>query len=156
MVVWNMRWPCVVVLCLLSTGQWILAVLGTCSFNLTGGHYDTCWLRPSEVVVKTRAAWYSISGCLLSHTPTREISALFLYSSCFDFIVLLLSAVRLLTVNATKRSKLANLLFQDGLIYVVVAFVLCFLKCISIVDQNLCFWQCPGEYSCSCLGIITA
>lgn len=57
------------------------------------------------------------------NTNNTLLAATFIYSMCFDFTVLVLTAVKLaMPTKRSDRSKLVKLIFGDGLIYFVVAF----------------------------------
>jgi hypothetical protein len=72
--------------------------------------------------VSLTAVYVPGQGCAITHTNSRLISVVFLYSMCFDFFVLALSAAKL-AFPIQGRSQLVRLLFQDGLIYFIIAFV---------------------------------
>ena len=59
------------------------------------------------------------------HTDNTVLAATFIYSMCLDLVVLLLSGYKILQYG--RRSQLTTLLFKDGLIYFIVAFVLSIL-----------------------------
>jgi uncharacterized membrane protein YadS len=52
-------------------------------------------------------------GCQITKTKTQMISAVFIYSMGFDFIILGLSAAKL-AFPLRGRSQLVRLLFADG------------------------------------------
>lgn len=72
--------------------------------------------------VSLTAIYVPGQGCAITKTNSRLISVVFLYSMCFDFFVLALSAAKL-AFPIQGRSQLVRLLFQDGLIYFIIAFV---------------------------------
>ncbi|THH20174.1 hypothetical protein EUX98_g8630 [Antrodiella citrinella] len=76
--------------------------------------------RPVGVVVKGR--WVPGDGCAVTSTNHRILSIMFLYSVCFDFIVLALSAWKLYDPQWKDHSQIAKILFKDGLSYFAVAF----------------------------------
>ncbi|KAH8096700.1 hypothetical protein BXZ70DRAFT_896101 [Cristinia sonorae] len=84
-----------------------LLILGHWSIILTG------------VLIGSR--WAPGVGCSLVSVNSKILSAMFIYSMCFDFIVLCLSAFKL--CHRREGSQIVQLLFKDGLIYFVVAFV---------------------------------
>lgn len=51
------------------------------------------------------------------------LAATFIYSMCFDLIILLLSMYKLVIGVKGGRSQLMTLLFKDGLVYFIIAYV---------------------------------
>ncbi len=66
------------------------------------------------------AVWVPGQGCSITSTQNRILAISFIYSMVFDFIVLCLTAYKLLAPR-TGRSRLVGLIFGDGLIYFVIA-----------------------------------
>ena len=61
---------------------------------------------------------------MITTTNNTLLAATFIYSMCFDFTVLILTAVKLVVpTKRSERSKLVKLIFGDGLIYFIVAFL---------------------------------
>jgi len=77
-----------------------------------------------------KATWVPGQGCVIVETQSTILAATFIYSMVFDLIVLSLTAFKLLSPPA-GRSRLVELIFNDGLIYFVIALV------ISILFQEL-------------------
>ncbi|KAF8966625.1 hypothetical protein BDZ97DRAFT_1917436 [Flammula alnicola] len=98
MAVWSRRWYIVVPLVLVILGHWSLLLHG----------------------ILLKAAWIPGTGCAIIETDSQILAATFIYSMVFDFTVLSLTAFKLL-YPATGRSKLVELIFNDGLIYFVIA-----------------------------------
>ncbi|KAK7677697.1 hypothetical protein QCA50_019388 [Cerrena zonata] len=71
--------------------------------------------------VLLKAAWVDGTGCVITHTNNTILAATFIYSMCLDLVVLLLSGSKL--IRHRTNSQLTTLLFKDGLIYFIVAFV---------------------------------
>jgi hypothetical protein len=67
------------------------------------------------------AVWDPRAGCVITSTDNTILSATFIYSMCFDFIVLCLTGYKL-SVGG-NRSRLVHLIFSDGLVYFFVAYV---------------------------------
>ena len=67
------------------------------------------------------AAW-TPEGCAITKTDNTILAATFIYSMCFDFLVLCLTAYKLLYPR-NGRSRLVKLIFGDGLIFFIVALV---------------------------------
>lgn len=70
--------------------------------------------------VLLKAAWIPGTGCAIIQTDNKLLAATFIYGMTFDFCILLLTAFKLLYPK-TGRSKLVNLIFNDGLIFFVIA-----------------------------------
>lgn len=69
-----------------------------------------------------KAEWTG-QGCAITQTDNKLLAASFIYSMCFDFTVLVLTAVKLaFPAKASQRSRLMTLIFGDGLIFFIVAF----------------------------------
>ncbi|KAI0072162.1 hypothetical protein K474DRAFT_1711863 [Panus rudis PR-1116 ss-1] len=60
-------------------------------------------------------------GCTPIDIPSTFAAALHIYPMCFDVIVFALAAWRVRIHEATSRSKLAVVLFRDGLFYIIVS-----------------------------------
>ncbi|KIJ62162.1 hypothetical protein HYDPIDRAFT_176691 [Hydnomerulius pinastri MD-312] len=68
-----------------------------------------------------KAAW--IDGtCVITYTNNQILAISFIYSMIFDFTVLCLTGWKL-AFPASGRSKLIKLIFGDGLIYFLIAFL---------------------------------
>lgn len=68
-----------------------------------------------------KTAWVPGEGCVITNTNTTVLAATWIYSMVFDFIVMLLTAAKLLEPGSGSRSNLVDLIFTDGLIYFVAA-----------------------------------
>ncbi|KAG1741879.1 uncharacterized protein EDB91DRAFT_1129973 [Suillus paluster] len=74
------------------------------------------------------AVWVPGVGCQIMHSNTTILAATFIYSMCFDFVVMCLSAYKLAWIPMRRgtngaRTKLVGMLFSDGLIYFFITFV---------------------------------
>lgn len=69
------------------------------------------------------ASWVPGQGCSITHTRNTVLAATFIYTMCFDFTVLTLTAVKLGIMPSARRdrSKIVKLIFDVGLIYFMVA-----------------------------------
>ena len=97
-------------------------------FPPAGVHSDTdlsvvchvsCWLG-----VLLKAEWVPGQGCAITDTRNKVLAATFIYTMCFDFIVLVLTGIKLgiTTAGSRKdRSRIVRLIFDDGLIFFIVA-----------------------------------
>ena len=72
---------------------------------------------PSGILLT--AVWDPVAGCVIASTDNASLSATFIYSMCFDFIVLVLTGYKLSATG--NRSRIVNLISADGIIYFVVA-----------------------------------
>ncbi|KZT71849.1 hypothetical protein DAEQUDRAFT_723454 [Daedalea quercina L-15889] len=99
MAVWSQKLYIVIPLVLVILGHWSLILQGA---QLT-------------------ATWVPGEGCAIVKTNKTVLAATFIYSMCFDLMVMILNVIKLW--GRTKRSHLVSLLFKDGLIYFFVAFI---------------------------------
>jgi len=100
MAVWSRKWFIVVPLVCIILGHWSLLLHG----------------------VLLKAVWIPEEGCVITSTDNKLLATTFIYSMVFDFVVLCLRAYKLL-YPVTGRSRLVELIFNDGLIYFVIAFL---------------------------------
>jgi hypothetical protein len=70
--------------------------------------------------VLLKAAWVPEQGCVIIETDSKLLAITFIYSMVFDFIVLILTGYKLFQ-PAAGRSRLVVLIFNDGLVYFVIA-----------------------------------
>ncbi|EIW78636.1 hypothetical protein CONPUDRAFT_60653 [Coniophora puteana RWD-64-598 SS2] len=77
--------------------------------------------------VLLKAAYFPGEGCAITDSNTTVLSATFIYSMCFDLIVLCLSTYKLAWEPRRKQmgaqSQLVKMIFADGLVYFFIAFV---------------------------------
>ena len=85
MAVWGQKWYIVGGLVAISLGHWSLLLHG----------------------ILLTAEWVPGEGCVITSTDSKLLSATFIYSMSFDFIVLLLTASRLVRPTGGK-SQLVN------------------------------------------------
>ena len=71
--------------------------------------------------VLLNAVWVPGQGCVVTSTNNTILAATFIYSMCFDLIILLLSMYKLVIGVKGGRSQLMTLLFKDGLVYFIIA-----------------------------------
>ncbi|KAF7307167.1 hypothetical protein MIND_00510300 [Mycena indigotica] len=99
--VWNQQWYIWVPLICVILGHWSLLLHG----------------------VFLKAEWKpELGGCQITSTDNRLLAITFIYSMVFDLTVLFLTAWKLVFPTG-GRSPLVNLIFNDGLIYFVIAFL---------------------------------
>lgn len=91
--------------------------------------------------VLMKAIWIPGQGCTITQTDSKLLAATFIYSMAFDLLVLILTAYKLL-YPATGRSRLVELIFNDGLIFFVIALVWLILSNFIILSTIffLDFW----------------
>jgi hypothetical protein len=77
--------------------------------------------NPVFLGVLLKAAWVQ-DGCVIIYTNSKILAASFIYGMAFDFIVLCLTGWKL-AFPSGGRSRLVTLIFGDGLIYFLVAYV---------------------------------
>jgi hypothetical protein len=98
--VWGQKWYIIGALVVISLGHWSLLLHG----------------------ILLTAAWVPGQGCVITSTDSKILSVSFIYSMAFDFIVLLLTASKLIRPTGST-SQLVNMIFADGLAYFIVAYV---------------------------------
>jgi len=101
MAVWSRQWFIVIPLTLVIFGHWSLLLHG----------------------VNIKTVWVPGEGCIITNTNTTVLVATWIYSMIFDFVVLSLTAVKLIQPGSGSRSNLVDLIFTDGLIYFLAAFL---------------------------------
>ena len=83
------------------------------------------------------AEWVSGSGCIVTNTNNTILAAVFIYSMCFDLLVIVLNMYKLLGIGVGPprvfgTNRLRKLIFTDGLIYFLIA-------CVFFVFRGLVF-----------------
>ena len=118
MAVWSRRWYIVVPLVIIILGHWSLLLHGT---NMKPTHlFFTFILKLLMIGVLLKATWIAGEGCVIIETDSKLLAVTFIYSMVFDFVVLILTAYKLF-YTAAGRSRLVVLIFNDGLVYFVIA-----------------------------------
>lgn len=73
------------------------------------------------------ATWVDGPGCVITATNNKILAATFIYSMCFDLVVLLLNAYKLLGLNSKNEglivSRIGKMIFEDGLIFFIIAYI---------------------------------
>ncbi|PPQ71761.1 hypothetical protein CVT25_004823 [Psilocybe cyanescens] len=107
MAIWSQNRYIVGVLVLMILGHWSLILQG----------------------VQLTAIWIPNVGCQITKTNNTILAAIFIYSMCFDLLVLLLITYKLFGISGSKsselmgRSRLTHMIFADGLIFFIIAFL---------------------------------
>lgn len=68
-----------------------------------------------------KAAWLPGQGCTITNTDNKVLAATFIYSMAFDFVVMSLMAIKLVSPASNNHSRLGQLVFRDGLVYFILA-----------------------------------
>ncbi|KAG2008640.1 hypothetical protein CC2G_014049 [Coprinopsis cinerea AmutBmut pab1-1] len=133
--VWSQAWYIWVPLVAIILGHWSLLLHG----------------------ILLKAAWIEGQGCVITDTNSKLLAATFIYTMSFDFLVLALTAFKLFTPS-NGRSRLVELIFNDGLIYFLIAFLANLLATIfmllnlnpvmSIIANVPAAIACTVSYSC--------
>ncbi|KAF8840542.1 hypothetical protein BDN67DRAFT_903296 [Paxillus ammoniavirescens] len=102
-----------------SHDKWIIGIL----VFIVLGHWSLI-LRG----VPVSAMWVPGVGCAIVEGNTTNAAATFIYSMCFDFVVLCLTAYKLAwtprrTGSFMLHTKLVRMIFSDGLVYFIIAFL---------------------------------
>ena len=91
--------------------------------------FPTPWMSCCSGV-QLKAEWVDGVGCNITETNNKILIAIFIYSMCFDLIVLLLNTYKLIQLNAHApvsemfgQSRLTHMMWSDGLIYFFIAYV---------------------------------
>ncbi|OCH85024.1 hypothetical protein OBBRIDRAFT_344677 [Obba rivulosa] len=119
MAVWNMTWYIIAALILIIIGHWSLLLFH-------GGLFKAMWNETT-------------ASCSVVYTNYRFFKATFIYSMCFNFVVLALTAWGLMYQMGQSRgkfSRIATLIFKDGLIFFIIAFTIELLAVI-LIELNL-------------------
>ncbi|KII87863.1 hypothetical protein PLICRDRAFT_42383 [Plicaturopsis crispa FD-325 SS-3] len=101
MAVWSQAWYVVVPLVAVIMGHWSLLLHG----------------------ILLKAAWVEGEGCVITETSNTLLAATFIYTMAFDFTVLTLTAYKLAYNQPGGQSRLVSLIFGDGLIFFIIAFL---------------------------------
>jgi hypothetical protein len=113
-------------------GGLVLVILGHWSLILQGAPFPCKLDFHSDgffIGVQLKAIWTPGKGCQITETHNKFLAAIFIYSMCFDFIVLLLNIYKLVGITSSPsrdlkgRGRLTHLIFTDGLIFFILACV---------------------------------
>ncbi|KAF9551237.1 hypothetical protein CPC08DRAFT_738330 [Agrocybe pediades] len=106
-----------------------------------------------------KAAWVPGQGCVITQTDNKLLAATFIYSMCFDFSILCLTAFKLMVPNSeTGRltvlsSTLGHLIFNDGFLANLIAtiFMLLNLNPVMSIIANVPAAICSTIVACRCV-----
>ena len=97
--------------------------------------------------VQLKAVWVDGAGCDITETNNKILIAIFIYSMCFDLIVLLLNTYKLIQLNAHApvsemfgQSRLTHMMWSDGLIYFLIACVSISVSALSVLVSLMVFF----------------
>lgn len=137
---WSQSKVLIVILVLLIMGHW--------SLLLHGASLRTYPPTLPELLMRVilglliKAEWVPGAGCVITNTDNTMLAATFIYSMCFDFTVLVLTAWKLAwPTNRSDQSRLVNLIFGDGLIFFFIAFL---ANLIATVRRSACAVRSTG------------
>ncbi|EPS95623.1 hypothetical protein FOMPIDRAFT_1025684 [Fomitopsis schrenkii] len=98
-----------------SQAKWLILLL----VAIILGHWSLLLLG-----ILIKAAWIPGAGCAITNTNNKLLAVTFVYSMCFDFFVLVMTAVKLAFPGVRQnQSRIVQLIFADGLIFFIVAFL---------------------------------
>ncbi|KAG8857045.1 hypothetical protein FRB96_005975 [Tulasnella sp. 330] len=95
------------------------------------------WAILLHSVVTVSAVWDDATmACSIKPSPTINLQVLYLYTMIFDFFVLIATSIGLYRNKQTSGNQLWIMLFQDGLVYFLIAFT-CNLVAVVFILLNL-------------------
>jgi hypothetical protein len=124
MAIWGWNRYLVVSFIVIMLGHWSLIFQGRLVVALPSRRTaNSRWLQG----VQLKVIWVPGSGCAPIETHNKIFVIIFVYSMCFDLLILSLTTYKLINRlsgnDIMGRSKLAQIIFRDGLIYFVIAYV---------------------------------
>ncbi|TFK51000.1 hypothetical protein OE88DRAFT_1660187 [Heliocybe sulcata] len=112
MAIYSMNLYVVIPLVLLILGHWSLLLQG----------------------VNIKAAFVPGSGCAITQSNNTILSAIFIYTMCFDLVVTSLTIYKLV-FNSRTQSSLVKRIWRDGLVYFIIALSVNILATVFILLQ---------------------
>ncbi|KAG8888570.1 hypothetical protein FRB98_007435 [Tulasnella sp. 332] len=95
------------------------------------------WAILLHSVITVSAAWDNVAmACSIKPSPTVNLQVLYLYTMIFDFFVLVATCIGLYRNQNSSGNQLWIMLFQDGLVYFLIAFT-CNLVAVVFILLNL-------------------
>ncbi|KAF5367488.1 hypothetical protein D9758_003728 [Tetrapyrgos nigripes] len=79
------------------------------------------WVLLLRTVVLVKASWVDGAGCQVTGNDPKLITAVYIYSMLFDFLVMILTGIKL-GFGTGQKSQLVKMLYLDGLMYFLIAF----------------------------------
>ena len=89
-------------------------------YDMKPTHFVFGFHSKAFVGVLLKAVWVPVEGCVIVKTDNKLLAATFVYTMVFDFVVLILTGYKLCNANVA-RSRLIVLIFNDGLVYFIIA-----------------------------------
>ena len=132
MAIWSQNRYIVGGLVLVILGHWSLIFQGLpfpCKLNFHSNRLIALFIG-----IYVKSTWIPGMGCQFTETHNKILPAIFIYSMCFDFIVLLLNTYKLIGITSSPsrdlkgRGRLTHLIFTDGLIFFILACVCILLE----------------------------
>jgi hypothetical protein len=111
----------------------VLVILGHWSLILQGAPFSCKLDFHSDgliaffIGVQLKATSIPGVGCRITETHNKFLAAIFIYSMCFDFIILSLNIYKLIGITSSPardlkgRGRLTHIIFTDGLIFFILA-----------------------------------
>jgi hypothetical protein len=133
MAIWSQNRYIVGGLVLVILGHWSVIFQGALFPYKLDFHSDG--LIALFIGVQVKAILVPGEGCQITDTHNKILPAIFIYSMCFNFIVLLLNVYKLIGITSSPSrdligrgsGRLTHMIFTDGLIFFILACV-----CISL------------------------
>ena len=122
MIIWDMKWMCVVPLCMLSAVQFAMITRGSYSALFLLIFSAIIWSLLKDIFA-VQSTWVPGSGCEMTQPWSPGIFTGMLVTISFDFIVLSLSIFKMIVLNRGRWSRLVDAIFHDGIIYFLLSFV---------------------------------
>ena len=110
--VWEMKPYIVVPLVALIMGHWSLLMHG----------------------IFLKSEWTDGHGCAITSTSIHFVLISYVYTMGLDLLVLLLATLKLVRPGLCYRGALTKLVFGDGLIYFIIAYVLNFANLTTVLN----------------------
>jgi hypothetical protein len=93
------------------------------------------------------------STCVITHVTNASAASIYIYSMAFDAIVLALNTFKLLKIGVVSKeatgsdaaSKIGRIIFTDGLIYFIIAWVCAVLVLFMSLPTSVLFLSVRGE-----------
>ena len=152
MAIWSQNRYIIGFLVLIILGHWSLILQGT-TVRLV---MKATKVLTTSTGVLVKAKWVPGIGCAITETNNTILAAIFIYSMCFDLIVLLLNMYKLIGIHWNPSSKqrlvqsrLSQMIFADGLIFFFIAYV--FLFCSLVIMLTASIEQVLSQSGCHSL-----
>ena len=114
---------------LVILGHWSIIFQGHGAPSPCKLDFHTDGIIALVIGVQSEAIWIAGVGCEITKTYNKILAAIFIYSMCFDFIVLLLTVYKFIGITSSPsrdlkgQGRLTHMIFTDGLIFFILACV---------------------------------